>query len=64
MAMDVHQETARIFEFPLRPRRRLDNGRTVPVSGLELVASVVDQCWYHGEALHEDSKKPDQPKPC
>jgi hypothetical protein len=64
MAMNVHRETARIYEFPLRPRLRLEDGRTIPTSGPEFAPSVVDQCWYHNEALHDETTTPDRPKAC
>jgi hypothetical protein len=63
MAINIHRETARIYQFPVTPRRRLDNGKTVPAVGLEATLSVVDDCWYHEEALHEPVK-PERPKPC
>ncbi|RWX78862.1 DUF2735 domain-containing protein [Neorhizobium lilium] len=64
MAVSIQSESARIYEFPLRPRRRLEDGRTVPASPYDATVSVVDQCWYHGEAVRDEPTKPDWPKPC
>ncbi len=60
----IHRETAKIYEFPLLQRRRLDNGLTAPVPSGDVVFSVVDTCWYHGDAIREDDHTPDRPKPC
>ncbi len=60
----THKETARVYQFPVRPRRRLDNGLTVPSIPAEVALSVVDSCWYHDEAVREDDKPQGRPKPC
>jgi len=60
----IHRETAKIYEFPLMQRRRLDNGLTAPAASKEVIFSVVDTCWYHGEAIREDEHAHDTPKPC
>ncbi|TCV74583.1 uncharacterized protein DUF2735 [Neorhizobium sp. R1-B] len=65
MTTDIHRETARIYQFPIRPRRRLDNGATAPSSDLEIAGNVVDTCWYHDEAVKDStSKTNERPKPC
>jgi len=63
MAINIHRETATIHQFPVRPRRRLENGKTVPTGVFDVTLSIVDDCWYHEEALHEPDK-PERPKPC
>ncbi len=60
----IHRETAKIYEFPLMQRRRLDNGLTAPAPPKEVVFSVVDTCWYHSEAIREDEHAPEMPKHC
>ena len=60
----THRETAKIYEFPVMQRRRLDNGLTAPAPSKEVVFSVVDTCWYHSEAIREDEHAPEMPKPC
>jgi hypothetical protein len=65
MTATIHRETAQILAFPVRPRRRLENGMTTPAGIYEIVPVVVDtNCWYHDEAMHESEAKPDRPKPC
>ncbi len=64
MASEMHSEGARIFQFPLRPRLRLDNGRTAPATAVEAMVSVVDQCFYHDEAVRSDTTDLDRQKPC
>jgi hypothetical protein len=64
MTIDIHRETAKILQFPLRPRQRLGNGTTLPGAAYEVALSVVDSCWYHDEAVQELPSKPDRPKPC
>ncbi|AYD01923.1 DUF2735 domain-containing protein [Neorhizobium sp. NCHU2750] len=59
----VHRESAKIYQFPLMPRRRLDNGLTVP-SAPDVVLSVVDMCWYHDEAVRGEDQPQERPKPC
>ncbi len=64
MTTNIHRETAKIYQFPIRPRRRLENGATVP-QDLEIVVSVVDTCWYHDEAVKDAApKNGERPKPC
>jgi hypothetical protein len=60
----IHRETAKIYQFPLSPRRRLDDGLTVPAKGADIVLSVVDTCWYHDEAIRDDENPKGRPKPC
>jgi len=64
MAFNIQTESAQIFEFPLTPRRRLDDGRTVPVAAPVMSANVVDQCWYHDEAVRIIPTTPEWPKSC
>ena len=63
MTIDVHRETATIIRFPLGPRRRLENGTTLPGSTHNVALTVIDSCWYHDEAVREPAPKPDRPKP-
>ena len=63
MTMDMHRETAKILQFPLRPRLRLENGTTT-LGGYERAVVVVDTCWYHDEAVRDTAAKPERPKPC
>lgn len=60
----VHRETAKIYQFPLSQRRRLDNGLTVPSVPVDVSLSVVDMCWYHDEAIRAEDLPDDRPKPC
>jgi hypothetical protein len=60
----IHRDTAKIYQFPLSQRRRLDNGLTTPLKAGDIVLSVVDTCWYHDEAIRDDDHKPERPKPC
>jgi hypothetical protein len=60
----VHRETAKIYQFPLTQRRRLDNGTTVPSVPGDVVLSVVDMCWYHDEAIRDEDLPKGRPKPC
>jgi hypothetical protein len=60
----IHRETAKIYQFPVNPRRRLDNGLTTPLGVGDIVFSVVDTCWYHDEAVREEEREPEKPKPC
>jgi hypothetical protein len=60
----VHRESAKIYQFPLTQRRRLDNGMTVPSVPSDVVLSVVDMCWYHDEAVRGEIKPEERPKPC
>jgi len=65
MTTDIRRETAKILPFPVRPRRRMENGRTAPAGIYEVPASVVDDCWYHDEAVRDEAPKlTDRPKPC
>ena len=65
MTINIHRETATVFQFPVRPRRRLDNGMTAPAGVFEIGANVVDtSCWYHDEAVRDGEPKNDRPKPC
>ncbi|MGK6316496.1 DUF2735 domain-containing protein [Neorhizobium sp. DT-125] len=65
MTTDIRRDTAKIYQFPVRPRRRLENGRTASASIYEMSASVVDDCWYHDEAVKDEAPKAaDKPKPC
>lgn len=65
MTTNIRRETAKILQFPLRPRRRLEGGRTVPAALYDVSASVVDDCWYHDEAVRDEAAKlSDRPKPC
>lgn len=65
MTTDIRRETAKILQFPVRSRRRLEGGRTVPATIYEMSASVVDDCWYHDEAVKDEAPKTlDRPKPC
>jgi hypothetical protein len=63
MTIDMHRETAKILQFPLRPRLRLENGTTMP-GGYERSLAVIDTCWYHDEAVRDATPKPERPKPC
>jgi hypothetical protein len=60
----IHRDTATIYQFPIRPRRRLDNGLTTPLASTEVTLSVVDTCWYHDEAIRDEERVPERPKPC
>lgn len=63
MTINIHRETAKVFQFPLRPRRRLDNGTTAPAEVFEVAPSVVDtSCWYHDDAVRD--VEVERPKPC
>ncbi|AXV16004.1 DUF2735 domain-containing protein [Neorhizobium sp. SOG26] len=64
MTTHIHRETAKILSFPLRPRRRLENGMTAPAL-YEAAPAIVDiGCWYHEEAVQADTSKSERPKPC
>ncbi|WP_117191663.1 DUF2735 domain-containing protein [Rhizobium terrae] len=64
MTTNIHRETAKVYQFPIRQRVRLDNGRTLPTGIYDVAPAVVDtNCWYHDEAVRE-STKTDRPKPC
>lgn len=60
----IHRDTAKIYQFPLRPRHRLDNGLTVASGDRDVVIAVVDTCWYHAEAVRGEDVTPERPKPC
>jgi hypothetical protein len=62
MAIEMHSEGARIFQFPLRPRLRLDNGRTMAASPQNVLAAL-EPCWYHDEAVRERDALDVSPKP-
>ena len=64
MTINIHRESAKIYQFPLHPRRRLENGSTVPSAAYDVMVSVVDNCWYHDEAVRDPSKPSERPKPC
>jgi hypothetical protein len=65
MTINIHRETAKIYEFPFSARRRLENGRTVPTGIFDAATSVVDICFYHEEAVREgEPRMGDRPKPC
>lgn len=58
MAVNVQQHTAKIYQFPLMPRRKLQNGSTVVASPFDVSMNVVDtSCWYHDDAVHEAEEK-------
>ncbi|MBP1846382.1 hypothetical protein J2046_004657 [Rhizobium petrolearium] len=66
MKTNIHRETAKIYQFPIRPRQRPGNGRTAPGDEIhEVAANVLDTCWYHDEAVRDDeTRSNDRPKPC
>ncbi|TWF54837.1 DUF2735 domain-containing protein [Neorhizobium alkalisoli] len=64
MAINIHRESAKIIEFPIRPRRRMEGGLTVPAGRYEVAVSVVESCWYHDEAVHDEVASEERPKPC
>lgn len=65
MTTSIHRDTATIYQFPVRPRRRLENGLTAPAGIYEMAPAVVDvSCWYHDEAMSDAQAKPERPKPC
>ncbi|OJT96149.1 MAG: hypothetical protein BGN83_11095 [Rhizobium sp. 63-7] len=56
MDTGLHQQTAKIYQFPLRGRRRFDDVRAALMSDLEkfeMAPAVVDTCWYHDEAVRD-----------
>ena len=63
MTIDMHRETAKILQFPLRPRLRLENGTTM-AGVYDRAVAVIDTCWYHDEAVRDASRKPEYPQPC
>lgn len=65
MAMNVQRESAKIYQFPLQPRRRPEDPRSAPKAAFDLAGvSVVDSCWYHDEAVRSETATPERPKPC
>ncbi|MDR6816751.1 hypothetical protein J2X76_001924 [Neorhizobium sp. 2083] len=65
MTLHIHRESATIYQFPVRPRRRLEDGRTVPTGIQDVALSIVDtSCWYHDEAVRDGEPKNDPSKPC
>ena len=60
----IHRETAKIYQFPLMPRMRSDKGSTPPGSAGKVPLVVVDTCWYHDDAIKDETRGPEGPKPC
>lgn len=72
MNTPLHPETSprdpkvgNVYQFPVRARRRLENGMTVPATVYEMTPCIVDiGCWYHDEAMQDGAASPEPPKPC
>ena len=65
MAVNVERGGAKIYQFPLQPRRRLEEARPGPKTFYDIApVSVVDQCWYHEEAIRSEASETEAPKPC
>ena len=58
----IHRETAKIYQFPLMPKRRADSGPPGPAAPPTSALKIVDTCWYHDEAIKDEAAKPDSPK--
>lgn len=59
MATVIHQESATIFAFPGK-RFKSGGGRQNLDIEADLMPSVYDSCWYHGDAVKDEkaSAKP------
>ena len=63
MNTNTHQETAKIYQFPVRPRTTVA-GQRGSAEAAELMAqrisSAIETCWYHDAAIQQAaiSKKP------
>lgn len=61
MATNLHGKSATILQFPKRIPRKLDERWTEAKGKLDFASSdvcaAVDGCWYHEDALREESTK-------
>ena len=63
MSTTTHRETAKIYQFPVRPRMAVANQRA-STDAAELMAQrisdAVEACWYHDAAIKQSTvtKKP------
>ena len=63
MSTITHRETAKIYQFPVRPRMAVANQRS-STDAAELmtqrISDAVEACWYHDAAIKQAAvpKKP------
>ena len=60
----IHRETAKIYQFPLMPRMRPDKGGGHPGVPVKAPLVVVDTCWYHDQAIKNETRDTERPEPC
>jgi Protein of unknown function (DUF2735) len=57
MTKQHEQATAKIYQFPARPRATSDSRRQTPKLAQQQAAQVptaaCNNCWYHDEAIEE-----------
>jgi hypothetical protein len=57
MSANTYQETAKVYQFPVRPRHAIADRRgstqTIAASVPQGVCDELDNCWYHGAAVHQ-----------
>jgi hypothetical protein len=61
MATSFHGKSATILQFPKRIPRKVDERRSEATEKMDLASSdvcaAVDGCWYHEDALREETTK-------
>ena len=60
MTMNTVRETAKIYEFPVKNQRRLDEMRLREMLVRPTIYESFGGSWYHEEALREAEAKPKQ----
>ncbi|MBP1848605.1 DUF2735 domain-containing protein [Rhizobium halophytocola] len=56
MTTETVRETAKIYEFPIRSQRRLDDMRTREIAGRPVIYESCAGSWYHEDAIREADK--------